>query len=266
MTDSPSPSSSIHDQVAIELGAYVLGALEPGEVSRAEQHIQTCGECAAEVAELRAVLEQMPPASSMGILNRERSDEIRARLESMARTSHGSSSQPGLWRALSIAAALALVATGFGYARERARSAELQELYSQRVNEARTLASVVRDKGLQIAAITGPAVTVMELSSTGVNAPTARMFWDRATNRWTVFAHGLARPKAGRAYELWLVTADKKIPAGVFRPGDDGSAVFTATYALRPADLKAIAVTEEPEAGVSAPTGAIVLLGSAAGA
>jgi len=85
------------------------------------------------------------------------------------------------------------------------------------------------------------------------------MFWDKATNRWTLFAHGLPAPKAGRTYELWLVTADKKIPAGIFKPRGDGSAVVRATYAMQPADLKAIAITDEPDGGVSAPTGAVVL-------
>lgn len=171
----------------------------------------------------------------------------------------------GVWRLLSLAAGLALVATGWGYAREYARRTEVEQLYTERLAETNELLAQVRDKDSRLAAITGPSVSVMEMSATGVNAPTARMFWDRASNRWTVFAHGLARPKPGRAYELWLVTADRKIPAGVFKPAADGSAVFTATYALRPEELKAIAVTEEPEAGVPAPTGAIVLLGSAAG-
>ena len=125
------------------------------------------------------------------------------------------------------------------------------------------LNALVRERDAELSAITGPGVSVLELSSTGVHPPTARMFWDKATNRWTLFAHGLPVPKAGRTYELWLVTADKKIPAGIFKPGDDGSAVVRATYALQPSDLKAIAITDEPDGGVVAPTGAVILAASA---
>ena len=37
---------------ATDLGAYVLGALEPGERRRVEEHLDRCPSCAAEVAEL----------------------------------------------------------------------------------------------------------------------------------------------------------------------------------------------------------------------
>ena len=61
----------------------------------------------------------------------------------------------------------------------------------------------------------------------------------RDTSRWAMFAHGLSMPAKGRAYELWLVTKDRKIPAGMFVPRDDGSAVIHASYAMTPGDLMA---------------------------
>jgi hypothetical protein len=51
-----------HDHA--QLGAYVLGALEPDEVERFEAHLATCGECTHEVAELSALrdeLDEVPP-------------------------------------------------------------------------------------------------------------------------------------------------------------------------------------------------------------
>jgi anti-sigma factor RsiW len=40
---------------ATDLGAYVLGALEPGERRRVEEHLSGCPACAAELAEFRAL-------------------------------------------------------------------------------------------------------------------------------------------------------------------------------------------------------------------
>jgi hypothetical protein len=40
---------------ASDLGAYVLGALEPGERRRVDEHVRTCPVCAAELAEFAAL-------------------------------------------------------------------------------------------------------------------------------------------------------------------------------------------------------------------
>ena len=40
---------------AIDLGAYVLGALEPDERRRVEEHVRDCRACATELAELRTI-------------------------------------------------------------------------------------------------------------------------------------------------------------------------------------------------------------------
>jgi anti-sigma-K factor RskA len=254
-----------HDIAFAELGALALGALDTVTSAEVEAHVRNCAICTKELAGFREALAELPSAPPGATFDSSRRADIRSRLVARAAADHAPASSAAPWRLIALAASLALVAFGFGYTRERAKRTEAERLYAERLAESRELRALLADKDSRIAAITGPSVQVMEMSSTGVNAPTARMFWDRATNRWTVFAHGLAQPKPGRAYELWLVTADKKIPAGVFKPSADGSAVFTATYALKPEELKAIAVTDEPETGVNAPTGSMVLLGSASG-
>lgn len=53
---------SEHDRT--QLGAYVLGALEPAEVAEFEEHLATCAECRAELAELtelKDLLGEVPP-------------------------------------------------------------------------------------------------------------------------------------------------------------------------------------------------------------
>ena len=111
-----------------------------------------------------------------------------------------------------------------------------------------------------IAGLTGRDVAVMTLTTSGTRAPFARMFWDRATNRWTFVAHDMPGLPSGKTYQLWLVTASAKISAGTFEPRN-GDAVVRATYALHADSLKAIAVTEEPAGGVPQPTGRMVIAG-----
>jgi anti-sigma factor RsiW len=53
---------SEHDRT--QLGAYALGALEPAEVAAVDEHLATCAECRAELAELtemKDLLGEVPP-------------------------------------------------------------------------------------------------------------------------------------------------------------------------------------------------------------
>ena len=112
-----------------------------------------------------------------------------------------------------------------------------------------------------IANLTGPDVAVMTLASTGPNPPSARMFWNQSANAWTLVVHHLPKPLPGRTYQLWFVTKNQKISAGTFASGANGDAVMQATYTLpKDAQLAALAVTDEPEAGSAQPTTTPVLL------
>ena len=267
--NEPTSSSLSHDAAFAEIGALALGALSADEKRRVQAHVEGCAVCSAELVAMQRVVTQMPArvGGRGASLDVDASARIRERLVARASAQSRQSASGRLpdrrygW--LAIAAALVIIALGAGYYRERTERRELLAGAAKRDSMIAALSSVVRDRDAELAAITGPAVSVVQLSSTGVRPPTARMFWDRDTNKWTFFAHGLAKPGEGRVYELWLVTADKKIPAGTFTPAADGSAVVRATYALSQTDLKAIAVTEEPAGGVSAPTGAVILAGSA---
>jgi len=113
-----------------------------------------------------------------------------------------------------------------------------------------------------VVAMSGASVRVVEMVSTQKLAPGARMFWDRLANRWTLVTHDLLPAKAGRTYQLWLVTAkSEKVSAGVFNTDPRGRAVVQATYVLAERDLAAIAITEEPLGGSPQPTGAILVAG-----
>ena len=263
MSDASINAPLSHDAAYAELGSLALGALSADDARLVRAHVADCSICATKLEEMERVAVVMPSRTRAGVLSPARSAAIRSRLVARAGESRGVGKPARNYsRLLAIAAAVLLIALSVGYYRENAARQQLVVSTARRDSVVAALNAIVRERDAELAAVTGPSVSVVDLSSTGIHPPTARMFWDKATNRWTLFAHGLAAPKPGRTYELWLVTADKKIPAGIFKPAEDGSAVVRATYALQPGDLKAIAITEEPEGGVPAPTGAVILAGT----
>lgn len=125
-----------------------------------------------------------------------------------------------------------------------------------------SLRTSLEDRDRMIANLTGANVAVMSLASTGPESPTGRMFWDQAHDAWTFVAHKVPMPKAGRTYQLWLVTPTAKISAGTFSPKPNGEVMMRATYALPKDSLAAVAVTDEPGSGSPQPTTAPFLVAS----
>src|SRR5262245_54144881 len=88
----------------------------------------------------------------------------------------------------------------------------------------------------------------------------ARAFWSQA--RGLVFtASNLPVLPSGRTYQLWIISGDTPVGAGLLKPGLDGGAhaVFAPPSGVTRA--AAMAVTIEPDGGVPAPTGDKFLVG-----
>ena len=163
--------------------------------------------------------------------------------------------------AVALAASLVFLVVG-----ERERS-EIKDTFAKadvaRLARIDSLKTVLAARDEFVAALTGPSVSVVGLNGGAAKSPRALMFWDKSADRWTFIAHNLPALKTGRTYELWLITDKQKIPAGTFSVTAGGYALVQAIYALDHNALKAVAVTEEPSGGVQAPTGAIVVVGTA---
>jgi len=113
-----------------------------------------------------------------------------------------------------------------------------------------------------VAAMAGLDVKIVPLA-TSSSTRMGRMFWNRQSNEWTMVLYTMRPPKPGMTYQVWLVTDSAKISAGTFEPDASGHAFMQAKYALDRNALKAVAVTEEPAGGMPAPTGPMVISGSA---
>ena len=200
--------------------------------------------------------------------------ELRARLlRSISSTSPAStftSPRPVAWW-LATAASLALVAGLTIYtAQLRTRitglESELRDTRA-RADAAQQLMIVAQRTatGAQtaMAILTAPDVARVDLAGQQPVSPSAsaRAFWSRS--RGMVFnASNLPPLPAGRTYQLWVVTAQAPISAGLLTPDIQGSVseVFNT-----PPDIPqpiAMAVTIEPAGGVPAPTGDKYLVGT----
>ena len=131
-------------------------------------------------------------------------------------------------------------------ARARADAAQQQTADAQRTAAGAQTA---------VAILTAPDVARVDLAGQPVSPnASARAFWSRS--RGMVFnASNLPPLPAGRTYQLWVVTAQAPISAGLLTPDTQGSVseVFNT-----PPDIPqpvAMAVTIEPAGGVPAPTG-----------
>ncbi len=254
---------AVHDQLADRTAAYVLGALATAERLEFETHLAECAICAAEVRSLAPVAAALAHAAPPA----EPGDHVRRRLLAAFSTS---SRWSGSWLAAAASIGLALALGGYS-AQLRARVSKLEsrlreatrraELSEGQVAEARRVAF---DAQSQVAVLAAPDLARIDLAGQPVApAASARAYWSRS--RGLVFtASNLPAPPAGRAYQLWVLTAQPApISAGMLTL--DSSGRVNAKFDTPP-DLPrpvAMAVTLEPAGGVPAPTGQKYLVGPA---
>jgi anti-sigma-K factor RskA len=233
-----------HDELKHDAAAYVLDSLEPDERAAFEAHLAGCSECAVEVQSLLGVT----GALARTVPQRTPRPELRQRvLQSLPNVVHDKPSPvPGrtVLRWLPVAAALAL-ALGLG-------------VY------ALVLQSRLADAQSALAVLVAPDVARIDLAGQPV-APLARAraLWSR--DRGMIFSvSNLPAAPEGRVYQVWVVTANVPVSAGLLTPdaSGSGSAYFETAPDIPPP--VAVAVTLEPSGGVPAPTGERYLIGTPA--
>ncbi|HSC27743.1 MAG TPA: anti-sigma factor [Vicinamibacterales bacterium] len=262
--------SLTHDEQSLA-APYVLGALDDLERRAFEAHLETCAACTEDVRALRPVAHALAHAAPQRTPRPDLRDRVLAAVTGTAKTSAGARSQTGSWLP---AAAAVLLAAGLGAyawhlhgrvsglearlgdAERRAAGAE------QEVERARHAADQAQ---VAMAILAAPDVAQIDLAGQPA-APraTARALWSR-TQGMVFTATSLPPPPPDRVYQVWVVTAEAPVSAGVIAPDASGSA--SAVFRT-PADIGAplaVAVTLEPAPGVPAPTGERYLVGTPAG-
>jgi hypothetical protein len=276
-----------HDEAFVSLDAAALEALDASELGAVLAHAAQCAACREELQLLRDIAAQLAFGVPADRSHSAGHDRVRSRLlaranvtaaaappgsASAARTQSAGVINMLAWRRaewMAVAASILMVVSIGVMAsvlrdRENLKDALKVEIaQGQRARiSSDSLRVAVMSRDSLISGLTGKDVAMMTLTSSGANAPFAHMFWDRSHNTWTLVAHNMPTLKPGRTYQLWLVTATAKISAGTF-DSRNGDAMIRATYAVSAADLKALAVTEEPMGGMPQPTSAPIIAVSA---
>jgi anti-sigma-K factor RskA len=283
-----------HEQAREALEALALDALDVSERDAVMAHVAACATCQSELAVLENTANELAYAATPLPMPPAQRDRIRARLLARAAADRGSRDPiaaiapplrveptrapareditpirpavparrafgPAAWVAMA-ASAIAILGVGAFMNASRERDALREALLAARAANGAQLAALdslrtaVASRDRMLASLTGPQVAVMTLASTVQAAPTGMMFWDQRHDAWTFVAHGVPMPRAGRTYQLWLVTRTAKISAGTFMPSPDGEVMMQARYALAKDSLAAVAVTDEPRGGSPEPT------------
>jgi anti-sigma-K factor RskA len=258
-----------HDETRELAAPYVLGALSPPERAAFEAHVATCAECAAEVRSLEAIAGLLATTASP----LDPPPALRERVVRSIPRDRPAARRPAAVAPWLAAVAAVVVAVGLGsdvvQLRGRVRDLELQLAQAifragvgeRQIAELRQTAAAAQSS---VAVLTSPDLARVDLAGQpAAPSASARAFWSRS--RGLVFtASNLPPLPSGRTYQLWVLTSNPApTSAGILRPDADGR--VTAVFATPP-DLPkpiAMAVTIEPEGGVSAPTGAKYLVGLA---
>jgi anti-sigma-K factor RskA len=286
--------SASHDQLAPLASAYALGALDPDERRSFESHAAECDICTAEVHAFSGVVAALatsvpqvapPPELRDRVVAAVREASMMPAVGSTSvtpvafgdRTSRITDRKSRITRDRSVLvwlpyAALLAVTVGLGgYSLSlRARVTDLEVRLADATSRT-LLATRAMDDAQRVAlrtqstvdVLTAPDVARIDLAGQPT-APSAqaRALWSR--QRGMVFtASNLPQLPEGRVYQVWVVTADARISAGLIMPDPSGS---TTAMFVTPPDIPqpvAVAVTLEPSGGVPQPTGAFYLLGKA---
>ena len=272
---------------------YALGALSQHEARAFERHLaEGCSACESELMQFEKVAGTLglgeaadPPAYLRDMLLSRIERESQAQpadssvntLRAKALPSKKPSQDFGVRRGRvvlpwAIAASLTLVALASLFALSRAGSeatALRAQLEAERNNRDTLQIEIGRERARtnelsQInQVLDSPDHREIVLAGQApAPSSSARVYWDTKNNRWVVTAD-LPQAPRGKVYQLWFVTADAKVSAGLIQPDESGHAFAIAKV---PADLgpvAAAAITLEPEGGSEHPTMPIYVLGAA---
>ncbi len=268
-----------HDRYGELAGPFALGILSEDDRRVFEAHLAACPECRAEVRDAAMVAEALghavtpeaPPAQLRDrVLAAARAAAPAAspaRVVPIAESRRAASPARRLEPWLLAAASIAAVAFGL-YAlvlqsKLRETDAALRSAQARLAAADTRVASLERasDESSRVALVASApdAVRVDLAGQTAAPAARGRAFWSPSRGV-ALAADALPALPQGRVYQLWLVTADAKVSAGLLKPDASGRLLGgSQTTGVRPV---AIALTLEPEGGVPSPTGAMYLVGS----
>ncbi len=230
-------------------GAYAVDALPRDERAFFERHLGACDTCRNEVDELRETaallalvsVEPAPPALRERVLAA--ADVTRQLPPEPVAGPRGGGMGTRLRPFLApVAAALALAVVVLGTI-----TADL----NRRVDELGDRVVAAQQDSQVLSVLAADDAQTVELKTTG--DATVRLLYSPELDRAVLVTDGLPAPGEESVYELWLAHDGEPVPAGLFRPDDEGRSLTVVESNVSGAELAAITV--EPRGGSAEPTG-----------
>lgn len=235
-------------------GAYALHALSDDELVMFERHLAGCEPCAQEAAELSATAARLGLAATVAPPAAMR-EQVLHRVSSVRQESPGgltavrtvrTALRARLLSRWALAACLAAAAALGGstvWQHQRAEDALRQARRAQSSTEAIAAVLASPDARTRTAALGGGATGTVVVS--------------RDRDRAVFLVSGMARPAAGKVYQLWFDDDGTMRSAGLMDPGRTDQAVLLQGSVD---GASGVGVTVEPATGSKKPTSAPVAL------
>lgn len=257
-----------HDTYDALAASYALGALEGEELAEFERHLRGgCAQCAATLAESEETLAALARSAPPAVPPPQVREALLRRVTASARARTG---RRAPWLRWAVGTAAAVVAgawfTGAWVAvRYEARLGQMaRETFALRQRLEKSEAALRDELALYAGAVEllrDPATRVVTLRGAGPTPGAAgRLIWNEASGGH-LFVAKLPPAPVGKTYELWTISGKTPRPAGLFTVDASGRGSHRLAAADKPVDV--FAVTLEPEGGMPAPTGPIVLASTA---
>jgi len=228
--------SELHD-CAGDAAAYVLGALEPGELPGFLAHLEQCSICQEEVESLTGVVHALPMATVQYKVPR----GLRRRVMRGVRESSPELSRSRAYGGRSVRSSLS-------------RSLDRVRLAGAGALAGVGAASVTLAGAAAVAIIalsSGTGATLIQAKVTGIHG-TAQLRLQNGHAELVV--RHMTSPGRGHVYEVWLKSgAAAPVPASVlFSVSSSGNADVTLPNRIK--GTETVMVTKEPLGGTSSPT------------
>jgi anti-sigma-K factor RskA len=261
-----------HEEYKQMLMVHAVSALDQGERRELEVHLQSCADCRSELerweeqaALLALSTSPLAPSSQLRarILDTIRADvpkEIapdnqKAKVVPLKRTTFTSMQRWG-----AIAASLIIVGLVIALAALWKQKNEANQRLAQLSGELQEAREQLARKQELVSIVSTPGARMTELMGTAM-APSARAMvaFDK-NGKAVLMAKNLPAAPAGKAYQLWFFANGKPMPGKVFKPASSGEGTLNDQVPAAALAEATFAVTLEPEAGVTSPTGKIYLM------
>jgi anti-sigma-K factor RskA len=255
--------SVTHEPFDTFASLHAVGALDGEDLREFERHLAAgCARCATVVRQTEQALARAamagppepPPAGVREALLRRAADAASPGRRRWLPLAAGVVAAGVAAGALSMAfvasryeARLETMARETEAARERLARGEAE--LREEVESSRAGFELLRDPTARVVELRGRA---------SAPAAVARVVWtDRAGG--LLVAMRLPPPPPGKTYALWILEGTTLRAAGAFVPDGAGRATLRMAAAAPGAPVRVLSVTLEPDGGVPAPTGAVVL-------